>query len=169
MGKLSEEQRAKNEVKCGQNKPVIFEGCLAIDRVDRFGKDALDLKFLFNEGISYRRFDPGQSIRRKSTLSIEFSALCEALGLDFADIQQCYGWEEVVLKFCNFVNVRRGESIYAKFTIDENGWLTPGEGKCFSRESDMEYTEADKQNLTVKEEGTHIPPGELPGYPQDWN
>lgn len=162
----SEERITKNSERCAANKHLEFRGCVAVPGKNRLGNDYTRLDIMLSEGLDIKLFDPGKSIRDRGILSGRLTALCDTLKLDFMDIPPCKGgWIEFVEEVCKLVNCCKYKMIYVKLTVNENGWIEPGEGKCFSTEPDMEYTDTDLrflENVDVVAPGTAIGRENLP-------
>lgn len=146
MGKAPESLREKNKQLAHPNRELVFRGAIEVPFISH-GKDGLYLKVLFSDGVAIREFNPDLSVRRRSLLATRWGYLCEALGLDFNDIPFCHDWEQFVATFIDFTFPARGKLIYAKLTIDEDGWLVLGTDRCFSNDQDMEYSDEDRENL----------------------
>lgn len=146
MGKAPESLKEKNKGLAHPNRELIFRGCIEVPFISR-GQDGLYLKVLFSDGVAIREFNPDLSVRRRSLLATRWGYLCEALGLDFNDIPFCHDYESFVATFIDFTAPKKGTLVYAKLTVDEDGWLILGTDKCFSDRPDMEYSDEDRENL----------------------
>lgn len=162
----AEERIAKNSERCSANKYLEFKGAVRVDAKDRWGNDYSRLDLLFSDYIDIKLFSPAKSNRDRGLQSIKLTCLAASLGRDFMDIPACQGgWEEFVEEVCSLINPKKGNMIYAKVTVNESGWIELGEGKCFSVDPDMEYTDADMRFLTdvaIKAPNTSIGHHNLP-------
>lgn len=131
MGKAPDSIKTQNLALADPNKELTFRGVLEIP-CEYKGKDALYMKVVFSDGVKINQFNPQDVIRKKSELAVRWGSLCEALGLDFNDIPYCPDFETFVETFIAFTFPKRGKMVYAKLTVNEDGWLQLGTGKCFS-------------------------------------
>lgn len=162
MGKAPDSVLQKNLLLAHPNRELVFRGVLEIPCEFR-GKDALYMRVIFSDGVKINQFNPEDVIRKKSELAVRWGSLCEALGLDFNDIPFCHDWESFVQAFIKFTFKKRGMMVYAKLTVDENGWLVLGTGRCFSTIDDLEYSDEDRENLQTDEmDGKHKMKAETP-------
>jgi hypothetical protein len=63
----------------------------------------------------------------------------------------CFGWEDFTVSFVKFIDPGKRMQVYAKVTLNAGGWPTYGTGRCFSREADMTYSDADMTYLDTAE------------------
>jgi hypothetical protein len=162
MGKAPDSILKQNLALADPNKELVFRSAIEV-QTEYKGKDALYMKVLFSDGVKITQFNPQDVIRKKSELAVRWGSLCEALGLDFNDIPYCPDFETFVETFINFTFPARGRMVYAKLTVDENGWLQLGTGTCFSKNPDMEYSDEDREHLKLDDMDIKMK-GDLPNY-----
>lgn len=147
-----DERLEKNSSRCGANVLLEFKSAVAVDAVDRRGDDITYLDLRFSGHIDLRLKSPMRSYKARSVQANELGCLFAALGLDFNDVPPCPGgWEEFVPEIVAALAPKRLESLYAKLTVNEHGYIVPGEGKCFSQVPDMEYSDQDLRFLKLGE------------------
>lgn len=162
MGSASEQVKQQNQAKCGANRYLLFRGAVAFDSVHpTTGKDVVYLDLLFSDGLSFRLFNVGDAVASRSKMAVTLGALCSALGLDFNDLQGVFTWEDFAEAFQKFVEPGRYTHVYAKVTINKDGWPIFGTGRCFSSDPDLEYSDGDTMFLTTSE-GDLAHPNERP-------
>lgn len=148
----TEDRIKKNSARCGANKLLEFRGAVAVDALDGRGNDVtyLDLRFAGpgTGPVELRMRSPEKSYKARAVQANELGCLMEAFNLDFNDIPPCRGgWEEFVQVVVEMLQPKKLESVYAKLTVNDRGFIVPGEGRCFSKNPDMEYTDADMRFL----------------------
>lgn len=160
----SDDRIVKNSARCRPNKLLEFRGAVAVDSVDRQGYDVtyLDLRFAGpSDRIDIRLKSPQKSYKMREIQANELGCLMEALSLSFGDIPPARGgWEEMVELVIAALAPHKLESLYAKLTVNEQGYIVLGEGKCFSTAPDMEYTDQDLRFLrldAIEEPTDHEP------------
>lgn len=147
-----ETRRVYNSKNCSANARLEFRGSVIVDSKTRDGKDYVCLDLVFSENVKIRLFNPEKSIRDRSIMSVLLSSLFEALGDDFSDVPPCRGgYHEFLSEVTETMNRRKYTMLYAKLTVNESGYIIMGEGRCFSTQPDLEYTDADLHFLTVDE------------------
>lgn len=168
---LTEDRISKNAPKCGANVQLTFKGVVPVAAKYQNGTDYTRLDLLFSDDISIKVFDPRRSPRDKTTMMTRLAYLADALNEDVRDIPPCKGgWEEFVTEVVNLIHHKKGMTVFAKITLNEAGWIEPGEGKCFSKVPDMEFTDADTRflpDVEVIAPRTHIGFENLPGQTKD--
>lgn len=147
-----EQRRLYNSKNCSANVRLEFRGSVIVDSKSRDGKDYVCLDLVFSENVKIRLFNPEKSIRDRSIMSVLLSSLFEALGDDFGDIPPCRGgFFEFLSEVTETMNRRKYTMLYAKLTVNEAGYIICGEGRSFSKNPDLEYTDSDLHFLTVDE------------------
>ena len=161
-----------NKSQCSANKRLEFRGAVPVALKSRFkNEDYTALDLVFSEKIHMRFFDPERSVMERIRQYTIFTALCECVGTDFLDIPPCPGgWEDFVIELTSLLATHKYVLLYAKITINEDGRIVPGTGKCFSLEPDMEYSDEDLRFLDSEE--TYRPTNQikiddLPVTPRD--
>jgi hypothetical protein len=150
MGKAPQTIQDQNHALAGPNKELVFRSAIEV-QTEYKGKDALYMKLIFSDNVKVPVFNPQDVIRKKSELAVKLGSLCEALGLDFNDIPYCPDFETFVETFIQFTFKRRGKLVYAKLTVNEDGWLIMGSDRCFSSQADLEYSDEDREYLKIDE------------------
>lgn len=161
-----------NKSKCSANARLEFRGAVPVALKSRFkNEDYTALDLVFSEKIHMRFFDPERSVMERIRQYTIFTELCKCVGTDFLDIPPCPGgWEDFVIEFTSLLVGHKYILLYAKLTINEDGRIVPGTGKCFSLEPDMEYSDEDLRFLDSEE--TYRPTNQikiedLPATPRD--
>lgn len=158
----AEKRKEQNEPKVGENVELTFRGAHEQSGEQR-GNEVMYLKIGFSDKITLTEFSPEKNVTKMVRQMDCLGSLLEALDLSMEQIPYIFDWEVFVAKFIKFTQPKKGIRIYAKLTLDHNGYIKTGEGRCFSKYPDMIYTDNDLANLTSEPiaEGNKMR-GELP-------
>lgn len=142
-----------NKSQCSANKRLEFRGAVPVALRSRFkNEDYTALDLVFSEKIHMRFFDPERSVMERIRQYTVFTELCKCVGTDFLEVPPCPGgWEDFVIELTSLLANHKYVLLYAKITINEDGRIVPGTGKCFSLEPDMEYSDEDLRFLDSEE------------------
>lgn len=163
MAKVAtKDKKNENQAKCAPNRLLTFRGIVALDAEDtRSGKDTVHMVLQFSDGLSFRLFSPRDNVKKRSLQAITLGSFCAACDLDWGNVPGCFQWEDYVTTFQSFVESCRGKQLYTKVTLNGAGWPNLGSDRCFSKESDMEYSDLDMLFLDSPD-GDMAHPGEHP-------
>lgn len=143
----AEKRREHNEPKVGENVEITFRGAHE-QSGERSGNEVMYLKIAFSDQITLTEFSPDKNVTKMVKQMDCLGSLLEALGLRMESIPYIFDWEVFVAKFIKFTQPCKGRRIYAKLTLDHNGYIKAGEGRCFSQYPDLIYTDNDRANLS---------------------
>jgi hypothetical protein len=150
---MTDKQLEYAKSQCSANKRLEFRNAVPVSLRSRFkNEDYTALDLVFSEKIHMRFFDPERSVVDRIRQYNIFTALCQCVGADFLDIPPCPGgWEDFVIELTSLLARHKYILLYAKITVNEEGRIVPGTGKCFSLEPDMEYSDEDLRFLDAED------------------
>jgi hypothetical protein len=147
---MTKEDRAARVLnQTGENVELTLKTVVeAYHKKGNQGEETAYFKVIFTDGTILRGFNPGRSVRQNAMFAERWGSFLQALGLSMDDIPYLYNWELFPEGLIEYTKGKRGEKIYAKLTLDENGYLVPGSGRAFSRIPDLTYSDEDLQYIT---------------------